>query len=145
MDTAGKLSTLEISKVRSMSEPEVSEIGRLIPRHQDYHFNSEIISSTLYELGKSLGSDNLVDFILWMDKITASKYRYEEGKIRMKIRSSEYQEIKNQYDDSKLTQDLLEIRIEVKTLAHLIKRWSKGNLLENQRSIVEEILLERGL
>jgi hypothetical protein len=53
---------------RSLVEPSVDHLQRLIPELAAYHLNSQVFSSALYQVAQALGPESVSLFIRWMDQ-----------------------------------------------------------------------------
>lgn len=65
----GSIYTKKLTLIRSLSKPTIASTSQIMPNLDLYHYNSQIISSFLYELAQQIGMKAAVDLVLWMDSL----------------------------------------------------------------------------
>jgi len=133
-------------KIRSIKDPYMRSIKDIQPHISAYHYNSEIISSALYQVAHRLGRDKLVKFIHWMDKI--------EGKNRIPMLEAKLEEVNSdfqpepnvEYINYKSTPEMRSaIESQIHMVTALIIKWAGKHLSTTDLQVVNSILTDRGI
>lgn len=114
---------------RSFTDPSVRSVNKALPAISSFHFNSQIISSALYEISQKIGVSRAVEFVQWMDEMEGpNTIRDPEG------------------EGGNLQQVKAEIQKNIMRVGQYLRQWIKeSNLTASEKKSVEEILDVRGL
>lgn len=52
---------------RSLKSPTIETIDKIVPSYEEFHKNSQIISSSLYEMSRIVGAQKILKMIQWID------------------------------------------------------------------------------
>lgn len=132
--------------IRSLLDPTVPSIDFIYPYINAYHYNSEIISSTLYEMSQKLGTQKLIDFILWMDGLKDTNLLIP--KLEPLPESKDDKSKPGiQYVNSKNSTEVREaIRSHMLKFGHLLRQWSmESGVAPVEYEYIDSLLKDRGI
>lgn len=138
----GSITKKVVKTVRSISNPTISNIDQIFINLNAYHHNSQIISSTLFEIAQSLGRERSIELIKWMDAIEGDQIISNlKPKSIASIDNSDSKVNEEYIDDNNLNLVIIAIKDHLARIGNLFRQWVNQSTLETKdRETVFSIL-----
>ena len=137
----------DLTLVRSLKEPTVPSVDDIVPKLGAYHLNSQVISSLLYEIARSIGIRHALAFVKWMDD------RRHTDLLPDLIPLSQYTEDLNWVPMTRFLDDRDPIAVrralamQLRKVGDLMRLWMKkySQLTTAERDTIAKAMAKRGL
>ncbi|MBK8201311.1 MAG: hypothetical protein IPK68_02920 [Bdellovibrionales bacterium] len=134
----------KLTVARSLTSPSVADANHIMPHLASYHYNSQIMSSALYEISQKVGMSRAIELVKWMDSLTGDEViPYLEPKPQGEFEAKKQTEY---IDHDNLTLVRESTRDHLSRMGSLFRRWvNQSDLNAEEKATALGILSNKGI